>query len=179
MKLSNKDITRFWSKVSGRENPNGCWLWTGSLRQCGHGQMRVKRKTVKAHRIAWFTCRGPIPKDKEVMHNCPGGDNPACCNPKHLLLGTKQEHADDKKAKGQYAHGTNHYSQRHPEKKVHGEQHGSAKLTEKLVLVVIDRLTNKEPNTSIAKDLHISPSVISSIKHNRTWKHIARRTQWK
>ncbi len=109
---------RFLAKVDKTSSPYGCWLFTGAKNK-GYGCLHVgthgKSKVERANRLAWMLYRGPIPKGMEVIHNCPGGDNKACCNPAHLLLATRKEHADDTEAKGQYNHPT-------------GVAHGKAKL---------------------------------------------------
>ncbi len=98
---------RFLDKIDKTSSPYGCWLWTAAKHK-GYGCLQVgthgKTKVETAQRVAWMLYRGPIPKGMEVIHNCPGGDNKACCNPDHLLLATRKEHADDTEAKGQYNH---------------------------------------------------------------------------
>ena len=39
--------SRFWGKVDKR--PNGCWLWTGSLTDSGHGRYDFDGDTVRMH----------------------------------------------------------------------------------------------------------------------------------
>jgi hypothetical protein len=43
---------------------------------------------------------GPVPADLCVLHSC---DNPLCCKPAHLFLGTRRDNSDDMRAKGRAA----------------------------------------------------------------------------
>lgn len=69
----------------------------------GYGQISNPRGgTKRAHRIVYRELRGPIPKGLCVLHGC---DNPPCCNPEHLFLGTRTDNMADKVAKGRQAKG--------------------------------------------------------------------------
>jgi hypothetical protein len=173
--LSNKDITRFWSKVSGRENPNGCWLWIAGCFNTGYGQFFANNHRYTASHFSWIIHHGPVPKGKEVMHNCPDGDNKKCVNPAHLLIGTREEHAADRVRKGQTPTGERNARYTHPETTARGSKVGSSKLTEKQVRIALKRLSNGESGASIARDLNCTKGNIYHIKHNRKWKHIKRR----
>ncbi len=76
-------LPRFWKKVSGTENPNGCWIWTAYRNQDGYGKFELDNDIVYAHRIAYQLFVGPIPSNLELDHLC---RNPACVNPAHLEL---------------------------------------------------------------------------------------------
>lgn len=60
---------------------SGCWLWTGTVNNCGYGQIKVGQKNWYAHRLAYVTLVGPIPDDRQLDHLC---RNRACFNPSHL-----------------------------------------------------------------------------------------------
>jgi hypothetical protein len=55
-----------------------------------------------AHRVAWLLTHGSLPLWTDagtslcVLHRC---DNPPCCNPDHLWLGTHQDNMDDMRRK--------------------------------------------------------------------------------
>jgi HNH endonuclease len=95
---------RFWAKVA-KAGPNECWLWTGAKAGKGYGTIYVReqRRNVGAHVVSWYLHHGTWPPEgMDVLHNCTGeaGDQPACCNPVHLWLGTHQANMLDKIAKG-------------------------------------------------------------------------------
>jgi hypothetical protein len=65
--------------------------------------MKVDGSYIQAHRIAWMLSnQHPIPDGMVVMHRC---DNPRCCRPDHLLVGTQAENIADRVAKGRSARG--------------------------------------------------------------------------
>src|SRR5205814_1663907 len=73
----------FWYNVL-RRGPNDCWEWLGARGKQGYGTFGCYGRTMRAHRLAWLFCKGPIPAGLCVLHRC---DNPPCCNPGHLFLG--------------------------------------------------------------------------------------------
>lgn len=76
--------------------PNGCLEWTRRVKVDGYGQINVAGKAVTTHRLAWELANGPIPEGLGVLHHC---DNPPCCDPTHLFLGTQAENNADMYAK--------------------------------------------------------------------------------
>ena len=86
---------RLKSKLVAR--PNGCLEWTGAKAN-GYGRFMVNGKYVKTHRLAWeLANEREVPPDMMVCHHC---DNPPCCNPEHLFLGTNADNLGDMAAKG-------------------------------------------------------------------------------
>lgn len=94
-------MDRFWSKVA-KAGANDCWPWLGSQQKpMGYGHWTwwdgERGRSTTAHRKAWQLTNGPIPEGMMVLHSC---DNPPCCNPAHLWLGTHADNMADKVAKG-------------------------------------------------------------------------------
>jgi hypothetical protein len=74
-----------------------CWEWNGPRTKGGYGATWVNGKKRMTHRLAYEWAKGPIPPGMYVMHRC---DNPPCCNPDHLAIGTPSENQQDRLAKG-------------------------------------------------------------------------------
>lgn len=75
-------------------DPDVCWEWTGHKGgRDGRGYMTVDGHRQLSYRIVFEIFNGPIPDGQKVRHEC---DNPLCCNPKHLVLGTQGQNEDDK-----------------------------------------------------------------------------------
>ena len=86
---------RYWDKVSPEPN-SGCWLWTGSVAPGGYGQFWLG-KLQRCSRLTFSHLKGINPTGLDVLHRC---DNPYCCNPDHLWLGTHSDNMLDMFAKG-------------------------------------------------------------------------------
>lgn len=138
--------------------PSECWEWTASRNQKGwHGQWRAGDGRIElTHRAAWRLMRGEIPAGLCVLHRC---DNPPCCNPAHLFLGTRSDNARDMWSKGRARPKSNL-----------GAGHGNAKLTADLVR---DIRSSKESGVALSQRLGITTTTVCDIRKRRTWKHIA------
>lgn len=80
------------------DGPNACWPWMRYRTARGYGFVGIATgRGTGAHRVAWEIANGPIPDGMWVLHRC---DNPPCCNPAHLFLGTNLDNIADKVAKG-------------------------------------------------------------------------------
>lgn len=90
-------------KAKCKVMPNGCWEFQGFCgpkpRNYGSYSYRGKARSMAAHRVAYMTVKGEIPKGMLVMHSC---DNPPCCNPDHLSLGTHLENMAACRARERY-----------------------------------------------------------------------------
>ena len=137
---------RFWAKTAA--GPNGCILWTASLRGSNnYGSFRTDRTHV-AHRLAWELTRGPIPEGVQVNHKC---DVPRCVNPEHLYLGSHGDNMRDKTERG---------------RGVRGSQVRQSKLTEDQVRDIL-----KDPRSLrvLAKEYGVTFGAIAHIRAGRNW----------
>lgn len=104
-----------------------------------------------AHRMAYERFIGPIPNELLVCHKC---DQPSCCNPGHLFVGTDADNQQDKKMKG---------------RSLKGERCPTSKLTNERVLAIrLDDRTCK----IVAADFGVDPMVISLIRRRKLWAHV-------
>lgn len=79
---------------------SGCWEWLGYCNVDGYGQINIGLGRFLTHRVTWVMVHGQIPKGMKILHIC---DNPPCCNPAHLWLGTNADNSADMVAKGRAA----------------------------------------------------------------------------
>jgi hypothetical protein len=92
--MDSKALARFQSKVQ-KDEKTGCLVWTGAKTFNGYGTFYINGKMCRAHRVIWEHENGPIPDGRNVLHDCPCGDNPACVNIDHLWLGTQSDNIND------------------------------------------------------------------------------------
>lgn len=71
---------RFWPKVQ-EAGALECWLWTGSLKSSGYGQIYKDGRPHAAHRVAYELLIGEIPEGLVLDHLCRVR---TCVNPWHL-----------------------------------------------------------------------------------------------
>jgi len=148
---------RFWQKVAITANPDLCWNWLFSCNEDGYGYLTYKQKFYRAHRMAWILTYGDIPKDLGVCHSC---DNPSCCNPKHLFLGTHTDNMRDMVKKN-----------RLQIPRLKGENHGESKLTQLQVNEIRQRYAQGGVlQKQLAKEYGIGNMQISRIIRYIQWR---------
>jgi hypothetical protein len=88
-------------KARCKVGERGCWVWQGFCQKPprAYGETNYLGKKWRVHRLMYTLVYGPIPDGKLVCHKC---DNPSCCNPDHLWLGTHLENMSDCRAKDRY-----------------------------------------------------------------------------
>lgn len=154
--LTPEQIERFWSKVD-RRGPDDCWEWQRGCFSNGYGLVSLyPHGNFLAHRVAYALGYGHAPGQLLVCHRC---DNPRCCNPAHLFLGTCADNLADMRAKqrGQI-----------------GETNSQAKLTASIVRAI---LASDESQHVLADRYGITQPTVSSIRRGKTWPHVGDRTR--
>jgi hypothetical protein len=65
-----------------------CWEFRGNRSADGYGRMYSDNKELKAHRVFYEVCEGPIPDGMYLQHHLPADlcIGHACCNPDHLRV---------------------------------------------------------------------------------------------
>lgn len=155
--LTASTVARFWRKVKITK-PAECWEWIASrftAKKEQYGCFHIGKRTLTASRVAYAIGYGEEPGRSSVLHKC---DNPPCCNPAHLYLGTQADNGRDMRERGR-ARGAPRY----------GSANASAKLTEAQVTVIRQRIDAGHRNTDIARDFGVHHSTISVIRRGRSW----------
>ena len=133
------------------EPMSGCWIWLCARTTAGYGMFRRGKKAFYAHRYSYEAFNGRIKGGMEIRHKC---NNPICCNPDHLIQGTRKENSDDMiRAKRQ----------------ARGQRHGHAKFSEDDIIVIRKMLKSGISQAKIALDFNVDASSISFIKTGRNW----------
>lgn len=151
--------TRFWARVDRPDDATSCWLWRGARKSGGglrYGHLRVNGHDVTAHRLAWELTYGPIPPGLCICHHC---DNPICCNPAHLFLGTHADNMQDRERKGR------HNAPR-------GERHHRSRLTADQVRAIRAAYAHGMTVPALARQYAMTSTNIRAIVTRETWRHI-------
>lgn len=144
-------------------SPSGCWEWpVGPDGAKRYGTVGEGRRVRRVHRLVYELCVGPIPEDVGVLHRC---DNPPCCNPTHLFLGSQQDNVDDCRSKGRFV-----------QNKANGGRNGNVKLDEESVRAMRHAAKLEGESNSLyrrlAKAHGVATSTVKGIIKGRSWKHV-------
>lgn len=141
---------------------NDCWIWCSATRmKFGYGAIKVKGKTLSAHRYSYTLHHGDIPAGMFVCHKC---DNPKCINPDHLFLGTNSDNMKDAYSKGRITLPTNGGFKL-------GNKPVNRKLTEEQVIQIKEILKTRGKTTlrEIAEQFGVNQYVIRDINCGRSY----------
>lgn len=153
--MSKPSIDRLYKRLSNTSDKDACWIWTGARRNGGYGNIRVNGKRLPASRLSWILHNGEIPDGYQVCHKC---DNPPCCNPLHLFLGTPRDNVHDMISKGRQATGKAVASH--------------SRLTEDQVREIRRHIASGKGLRHIGRMYGISCSSVIKIRDGITWKHL-------
>ena len=137
-----------------KKGPDDCWKWQSAKDRDGYGFISLKGRPYYAHRVSYCLAYGE-PGPIRVLHEC---NNPPCCNPNHLYLGTQAENV--KKS----------YLDRRVSRE--GEFSSNAHFYNEEVIKIRKRHDEGESQISIAQSLGVSPEVIYQIVNYRTYKKV-------
>jgi HNH endonuclease len=143
----------FWQRVDVR-GPDDCWTWRKGKNGSGYGVLYIHRKSINAQRIAYQLHYGVDPGDREVCHTC---DNPPCCNPYHLFLGTHADNMRDREAKGRANHAL-------------GERNHNAKLTWQQVREIRSLCASGMQTRDVSIPYDVSTVLVNKIARGEIWK---------
>ena len=137
------------------DEATGCHVWQRGRDAYGYGRLQIDGLQERAHRFAWKRAHGPIPPGCHLGHHC---DNPPCCNPEHLFLGTNTDNRRDSVRKKRHAH---------------GERQGLSRLNS----VDVERIRDiyrigGNSQREIAQHLDMSQSQIGRILRGVCWGHV-------
>lgn len=162
----------------GRINAIDCWEWQGSLiSKEGYGDLVLGNKRNKPpffyrerpHRFSYkYFNKCEIPEGLHVCHKC---DNPKCCNPLHLFLGTNLDNIADKMRKGRNFKGPNPKMSRGA-----GTQIYNAKLKESDIPKIFELRKSGHTYRGIAKQFGVSTGPICRVLNGKGWRHVERRS---
>lgn len=136
----------FWGNIRVGTSDE-CWPWLRATTD-GYGVLNINGKQWRAHRYAYVLTYGSIADGMFVCHKC---DNPICCNPAHLWLGTLAD---------------NHRDMTEKRRNI-GRRQGASKrytrLSDQDVVDIRQRAEAGEPYGSIARHYRIDLSTASLI----------------
>lgn len=145
-------------RMTPRQLPNvvgECWEWTGNRDKDGYAKISLT-KSLRVSRIMYSLCKGPVHgQNMFVCHSC---DNPVCCNPDHLFLGTAKVNKQDAVNKGRHSK---------------GETIGNSRLTDSTVRELRHRYMSGERNMcDLSRKTGIPRTTIRQAVFGIRWGHV-------
>jgi len=144
--------TRYEKRIE--KTASGCWIFHGPRNNMGYGMVSAGGNPMLAHRFFYQQVNGPIPAGMDACHRC---DNPACCNPDHIFIGTRTDNMRDAVAKGRVRR---------------GETSAQARFSESDVLDMRRRHCAGETTGEIGRRYDTSYKTVWAIVHRKAWGHI-------
>lgn len=151
-KYEKELMNRMKTKI--KKLKNGCWEWLGCTKQGNYGVIRAKRRNYLVHRLMFELYLKEDIQGKYVCHRC---DNPICCNPQHMFIGSQTENMKDAVLKKRMKYGEDHYAR---------------KLCEDDVIKIRKMRNTGLSFRKIAEKFLVSYSCITGIIWGKTWKNL-------
>lgn len=148
-------IELIYARMDRSGGPDACWPWTGSRTVEGYGRVHLLHQNFPAHRLVYELHYGTPPAGRLVCHKC---DNPICCNPAHLFLGTNADNLRDMAEK---------------QRSSKGERNGRAKLSADDVRQI--RALYAEggwTQQQLAHRFGVTQTVVGEIARRTIWKSV-------
>jgi hypothetical protein len=182
-----------WLEGLDTDGYGHCWLSSANRSPSSHRiSWQIENGPIAEELCVCHSC--------DVQYSIGDATYRRCCNPKHLWVGSNRDNIADRCTKGRSAigaaitanrntacgdrsgahthperltRGEQHWSKTQPDKLIRGESHYAAKVTDAIVVIVRYRLANSGiTQKELARELGISPLIISRIVRRITWKHI-------
>jgi hypothetical protein len=138
-------------------NLDDCIISTRPKTKAGYAVLKLGKRLVYHHRYVLAKKLGKELHELDGLdarHKC---DRPACINPDHLELGTRQDNVDDMLARGRANYAV-------------GEQASKAKLTATQVLEI--RAAKTTSCLVLAAKYGVSHTAVLKIWRGESWKHL-------
>lgn len=159
MNYPEERLKVIFNKINYPDNEDECWIWTSYKNKDGYGMTSFEGKIHRlVHRIIFECYNGPIPDKMLVLHTC---DNPPCCNPNHLFLGTVSDNVKDRVNK---------------QRSASGERNNKATMTDQEIYQILTNINNGKYKSiaQICQECHISRRIIENILRGENWLHISK-----
>lgn len=137
-----------------RRTPSGCWEWTGKTNKDGYGSWGAGGFASLTHRVAYRLYCGDLDAGRCVCHTC---DNPRCCHPAHLFIGSDLDNARDRDRKG-----------RGPR----GERNHFATITIDVARRIKSLLASGLSWSKTARECNVARHIVRDIAIGKSWAHV-------
>lgn len=145
---------RFERKVDRTGGADACWPWLAFANDGGYGMFRFRGRIVLAPRFALLLAGEDLPVGSLACHRC---DNPPCCNPAHLYVGTAGSNLQDAWNRGQ---------------KTWTRPANPTWIDEEQVRR-IRAMAETMRTADIAREVGLSASQVARIVRRQNWQHVA------
>jgi len=156
--LTKEEIRDLKARILTRVkfNENSCWEWQLGRVKFGYGKIKLSnpRRDYPVHRVTYMLWKTD-PKKMLVLHKC---DNPPCCNPNHLFLGTYDTNNKDRAKKGR-------------SRDQYGEKNNMSKLTSSEVLEIL-QMKGKVKSNELSIKFNVNRRHIERIWKKELWNHL-------